>query len=306
MVKTRRADADITLVTFSPRPPANPDADEPANPQDEAARIEDLVTTHLPLARYAVNTVAARVQLPGHVNRDDLLSGAQMALVEAARRYDPSTGVPFAAYARTRLQGAVLDELRAMDWASRAVRSEARRLEAAYDALTLELGKQPTSEQVAQRIGLTESEVASLQADIHRSIVVSIDEHDANNIGGLAPAPEHAVMLSERVGYLLGALDALPDRLGEVISRNFFDDEPLTSIADDLDLTLSRVSQMRSRGLLLLNAAMSEVADGHTVPASGGSRARAQQRAYVDNVSTSTADYRTRLNAGTARFRHAG
>lgn len=295
-------DADITLVTFLPETPASPDAD-PENVQ----RIADLVATHLPLARYAVNAVAARVQLPGHVNRDDLLSGAQIALVEAARRYDPTTGVPFGAYVRTRLQGAVLDELRAMDWASRTVRAEARRLEAAYDALTAEMGQRPSQEQVAQRLGLGEAEVASLQADIHRAVVVSIDEHDhTSDLHSAGTAPEHAVLGSERVGYLLDALSALPERLGEVIERNFFDDEPLTVIAEDMGLTLSRVSQMRAQGLRLLNAALTEVADGGIASETGGGRARAQQRAYIAQVASATTDYRARLSAGAARYRHAG
>lgn len=287
-------------MTQSVETPANPDP-------DEHARVEELVATHLPLARYAVNAVAARVALPGHVNRDDLLSGAHMALVETARRYDPTTGIPFAAYARTRLQGAVLDELRAMDWASRTVRAEARRLEAAYDNLTAELGQRPTHEQVATRLGIGEAEVASLQADIHRAVVVSIDEHDhATNLHSAGAAPEHAVLGSERVGYLLDAISVLPDRLGEVIERNFFDDEPLTTIADDMGLTLSRISQMRAQGLRLLNAALTEIADGGTAEETGGSRARTQQRTYIEQVASATPDYRARLSAGAARYRHAG
>ena len=78
---------------------------------------------------------------PAMYSRDDLLSSAQMALVEAAKRYDPAMGASFATYAMTRLQGAVLDELRSADWASRSVRAETRRLEAALDALTSELGQ---------------------------------------------------------------------------------------------------------------------------------------------------------------------
>jgi RNA polymerase sigma factor for flagellar operon FliA len=282
-------------------PPASPDS-------DDQSRIEELVATHLPLARHAVNAVAARVALPGHVNRDDLLSGAQMALVESARRYDPATGVPFAAYARTRLQGAVLDELRAMDWASRTVRAEARRLESAYDALTYELGQAPSRQQVAQRLGVAEVEVASLQADIHRAVVVSFEEYtsESGSLPSAGAAPERIVLGQERVGYLLDAISALPDRLGEVIERNFFDEEALTSIAQDLGVTLSRVSQMRSQGLRLLNAALTEVADGGTAVESGGVRARAQQRTYIDKVAATSPDYRTRLATGAARYRHAG
>lgn len=259
------------------------------------------------MARYAVNAVAARVGLPAHVCRDDLLSGAQMALVEAAKRYDPSTGIPFGAYVRTRLQGAVLDELRAMDWASRTVRAEGRRLEAAFDTLTSELGSPPTREQVADRLGVSTVEVDTLQADIHRAVVTSIDINTGSAdrvIGG--ESPERTVLGHERVGYLLDAISSLPDRLGEVIERNFFDDEPLTAIAEDLNLTLSRVSQMRAQGLRLLNAALTEIVDGGVAVETGGARARSQQRDYIAQVSTASPDYRARLSAGAARHRRAG
>ena len=79
--------------------------------------FDALVTEHLPLASFAVNAVAARISLPGHVSRDDLLSCAHVALVEVAKRFDPSAGASFATYALARLQGAVLDELRSGDWA---------------------------------------------------------------------------------------------------------------------------------------------------------------------------------------------
>ena len=84
------------------------------------------MTEHLPLASFAVNAVAARISLPSHVSREDLLSCANVALVEVAKRFDPSAGASFATYALARLQGAVLDELRSGDWASRSVRAAAR------------------------------------------------------------------------------------------------------------------------------------------------------------------------------------
>jgi RNA polymerase sigma factor for flagellar operon FliA len=97
-------------------------------------------------------------------------------------------------------------------------------------------------------------------------------------------SPERAVLRGERTRYLHEAIRALPDRLDEVIERNFFGDDSLTDIAADLGVTLSRVSQMRARALTLLHAAMSEVWEGRSVPADGGVRARNQQRSYVERV----------------------
>src|SRR5215203_3563484 len=260
----------------------------PPRPRSQA-EIDALVTEHLPLASFAVNAVAARISLPGHVSRDDLLSCAHVALVEVARRFDPSAGASFATYALARLQGAVLDELRSGDWASRSVRAAARRSDAAADALTVSLGRPPTPEELAADLGMARTELDALRVDLHRAVMVSIDAETGPDGGSLdlpdsGESPERALLRGERAKYLHEAMRALPDRLDEVVERNFFGGESLTEIADGLGVTLSRVSQMRARALVLLHAAMKETWDGTTVPADGGVRARNQQRCYVDRV----------------------
>ncbi|WP_233495870.1 sigma-70 family RNA polymerase sigma factor [Geodermatophilus sp. TF02-6] len=247
------------------------------------------MTQHLPLAAFAVNAVASRISLPAHVSREDLLSCARVALVEVARRFDPSAGASFATYALARLQGAVLDELRSGDWASRSVRAAARRTDAAADALAVQLGRPPTREELAASLGMARSELDSLQVDVHRAVMVSIDaetgpDGSTLDLPDTGESPERAVLHRERTRYLHEAVRQLPDRLDEVVERNFFGGESLTDIAADLGVTLSRVSQMRSRALTLLHAAMSEVWEGRAVPADGGVRARNQQRSYVDRV----------------------
>ena len=253
------------------------------------AEVDALVTEHLPLAAFAVNAVAARISLPGHVSREDLLSCAHVALVEVAKRFDPTAGASFSTYALARLQGAVLDELRSGDWASRSVRAAARRSDAAADALTIALGRPPTREELAQSLGVDRSELDNLQVDVHRAVMISIDaetggEGTSLDLPDTGESPERAVLRTERARYLHEAIRALPDRLDEVVERNFFGDESLTDIAQDLGVTLSRVSQMRARALTLLHAAMSEVWEGTTVAADGGVRARNQQRSYVERV----------------------
>jgi RNA polymerase sigma factor FliA len=266
-----------------------PHQSRPSTPTRSPADVDVLVTEHLPLASFAVNAVAARISLPSHVSRDDLLSCAHVALVEVAKRFDPSAGASFATYALARLQGAVLDELRSGDWASRSVRAAARRTDAAADALTISLGRPPTREELAVSLGVPRSELDSLQVDVHRAVMVSIDAENGSDGGSLdlpdtGESPERALLRGERARYLHEAIRALPDRLDEVVERNFFGDESLTDIADDLGVTLSRVSQMRARALTLLHAAMSEVWEGRSVPADGGVRARNQQRSYVERV----------------------
>lgn len=266
-----------------------PNPSRPSLGARSQADVDTMVTEHLPLASFAVNAVAARISLPSHVSRDDLLSCAHVALVEVAKRFDPSAGASFATYALARLQGAVLDELRSGDWASRSVRAAARRTDAAADALTISLGRPPTREELATSLGVPRSELDSLQVDVHRAVMVSIDAETGSDGGSLdlpdtGESPERALLRGERARYLHEAIRALPDRLDEVVERNFFGDESLTDIADDLGVTLSRVSQMRARALTLLHAAMSEIWEGRAVAADGGVRARNQQRSYVERV----------------------
>lgn len=294
MSPARALAADRPLRTSSapertPRDRPRPNRNAPSGRARTQQEIDSLVAEHLPLAAFAVNAVAARISLPSHVSREDLLSCAHVALVEVARRFDPDAGATFATYALARLQGAVLDELRSGDWASRSVRAAARRTDAAADALTISLGRPPTKEELADALGVRRDDLDALQVDVHRAVMVSIDAESGADGTSLdlpdtGESPERALLRGERARYLHEAIRALPDRLDEVIERNFFGDESLTDIAVDLGVTLSRVSQMRARALTLLHAAMSETWDGTPVPADGGVRARNQQRAYVERV----------------------
>jgi RNA polymerase sigma factor FliA len=273
----------------SPRERPQPNRNTVSGRARTQQEIDTLVAEHLPLAAFAVNAVAARISLPSHVSREDLLSCAHVALVEVARRFDPDAGATFATYALARLQGAVLDELRSGDWASRSVRAAARRTDAAADALTISLGRPPTKEELAVALGVGRGDLDALQVDVHRAVMISIDaetgaDGTSLDLPDTGESPERALLRGERARYLHEAIRALPDRLDEVIERNFFGDESLTDIASDLGVTLSRVSQMRARALTLLHAAMSEVWEGTPIVADGGVRARNQQRAYVERV----------------------
>ncbi|MCW2582184.1 MAG: fliA [Klenkia sp.] len=270
----------------------NPSRPSPPQAGPQQRRDTDrLVTEHLALAQYAVNAVAARISLPAHVSREDLLSCAQIALVEVARRFDSTAGATFATYALPRLQGAVLDELRSGDWASRSVRAAARRSDAAADVLAARLGRPPTQAELAAELGVPLGELSTLQVDVHRAVMVSIDAESGDDgntfdLPSTGDSPEKTVVKNERARHLHEAMHALPDRLGEVVERSFFGDESLTDIAADLGVTLSRVSQMRARALTLLHAAMSEVWEETPVAPAGGVRARNQQAAYVEQVVT--------------------
>jgi RNA polymerase sigma factor FliA len=216
--------------------------------------LDLLVREHLPLVGYLVRELAAR--LPGHINRDDLSSAGLAALVTAARGYDPSRGVPFARFASVRIRGAMLDELRDLDWASRAVRHRARRLESLRQELTAALGRPPAVTELADALGVPVSEVETLEEDVQRAVVLSLQGFAAGTAEEVvtepAPGPEELLVRREQIGYLYDAIEALPERLRLVVNQYFLAERPMAGIAAELGVTESRVSQLRAEALSLL------------------------------------------------------
>jgi RNA polymerase sigma factor FliA len=235
-------------------------ASQPDAPLDENGRA--LVRQHLPVVGYLVAEILNRV--PPHVQRDDLVSAGQLALVKAARAYDPTTGVPFGHYARTRIRGALLDELRAADWATRGVRSRGRQIAQAEDRLAGELGRWPTDAELSRELELDRAAVAATRTDLHRSVVVSLDQL----VETTGSADEHLdpgmhqldagqyVVQAERIRYLTAAVKALPERLRVVVEQYFLGERPMAEIAVQLGVTESRVSQLRAEALVLLRDGM--------------------------------------------------
>jgi RNA polymerase sigma factor for flagellar operon FliA len=225
---------------------------------------ETLIRDHLFLVQRTVTQTASRI--PSHVSRDDLLSAGMAGLAHAARHYDPQRGVPFDRYAATRIRGAVLDELRGFDWASRPVRTKARHLASLTESLTGALGRRPTETELANAAGLTVHALQRLSGDVHRSVVLNyeamLETGDAEFL--LPPAgdnPEEELLTAERVAFLAAALKALPERLQTVIRGYFFEERSVTDIATELGVTQSRVSQLRSEALELLRDGMNSQLD---------------------------------------------
>jgi len=238
-------------------------------PLDDSQR--DLVRQHLPVVGYLVAEILGRV--PQHVQRDDLVSAGQLALVKAARAYDASTGVPFGHYARTRIRGALVDELRAADWATRSVRSRARSMARAEDRLAAELGRWPTDAELARELEVDLGSVSSARTDLHRSVVVSLDqlvETTGSADEHLAPGMHQVdagqyVVQAERIRYLTAAVQALPERLRIVVEQYFLGERPMAEIAAQLGVTESRVSQLRAEALTLLRDGMNAHLDPEKV-----------------------------------------
>jgi RNA polymerase sigma factor for flagellar operon FliA len=277
--------------------------------RDVDAREAALVDEFLPLVGYLVNETASK--LPSHVNRDDLTSAGMMALAQAARSYDESRGVPFARYATMRIRGGLIDELRSADWASRSVRTKARQRAAAMEALSASLGRVPTAKEIAEYLGVTLDELASVEEDVHRSVVLSI--HGLPDGGELEsmlahdePGPEQVILSRERNAYLLDAVEALPERLRAVVVGSFFEERPMAEIALELGVTESRISQMRSEALALIRDGLTAVLEPTSLPTQDrpdGCVAR-RKAAYYAAIAAQS-DFRARVSPAPERVRRA-
>src|SRR5207237_9959160 len=132
------------------------------------------ILTYAPLVKFVAGRLGSG--LPAHVEENDLVSYGLLGLIGAIERYDPDRDVKFETYAIARIKGSIIDELRAMDWVPRSVRSRARDIERAIAALEAKLGRAPTDEEVSNQLGLTEEELDDSLSEIGRSSIAALDE----------------------------------------------------------------------------------------------------------------------------------
>jgi RNA polymerase sigma factor for flagellar operon FliA len=264
-----------------------------------AAERHALVEKNLPLVGYITSEVIGR--LPSHVSRDDLTSAGLMALFQASRAYDPTTGVPFNRYANTRIRGAILDDLRGADWASRGVRSRQRKLSQTEDKLTTELGRTPSSSELAATLGVSEKELAETRDEAQRSMVLSMQGFTADgaslddHLPTHNPGPEQELLHRERIGYLRSAIACLPERLKHVIEGYFIQERPMAELAEELEVSESRISQMRAEALVLLRDGMNTHLSPEMVAKAGGSGAAVKRKESYYAAVGAQSDFRSRL-----------
>jgi RNA polymerase sigma factor FliA len=251
---------------------------------DAPRTVATLVEENLPLVGHLVREVLAKV--PAHVGRDVLTSAGMMALVVSAQGFEPDRGVPFARFAAIRIRGALLDELRGMDWAARSVRSRAREVATVQAELAAVLGHTPSDADVAAALGMTAAELDSLHTDVARASVLSLQgfapETGAELLAEPTAGPEALIMHREQLGYLHDAIAELPDRLRFVVTSYFFDQRKMSDIAVELGVTESRVSQMRAEALRLVRDGMNTQLDPWAVsaPKKRSGRVVANRAAY--------------------------
>lgn len=260
-----------------------------AAPPIDDRSVEQRIVDSLPLVQYAVSDLTGR--LPAHLDRDDLVSAGLLGLAQAARSWDPGRGVTFERYARVRIRGALLDELRSVDWATRSVRAGARLVQAAAERLSTSVGGTASSEQVARELGIPVAQVQRVLAEVDRAKVQHLDALVVDGEAPVTPAaddePAARLLHRELLGYLRDAVVALPERLRKVVVEYYFDERQMQDIAADLGVTESRVSQMRTEALNMLRQGIeAQYEAGEPEPAEGVvARRRAKYAAAIAEAS---------------------
>ncbi len=229
--------------------------------QADAAGREELVLRYLPLVRH----VAARLAmgLPAHIDMDDLHSYGVFGLLDALEKFDPTRGVKFETYAFTRIKGAILDGLRAMDWVPASMRQRARQIEEAFGRVESRTGRSAEDREVADELGMTVEAFTRVLAEIERASLLALDElwgeegeeeyalRDLVRDDG-AIDPSQSAEWRNREEIVAKAVGGLPERERTVLTLFYYDGLTPKEIAAVLGVTVSRISQLHSRAVLRL------------------------------------------------------
>ena len=218
---------------------------------------------YLPLVRYNAERIYAR--LPDEVDIEDLMSAGLFGLMDAIDAFDLDRGVKFETYCAPRIRGAILDELRSMDWVPRLVRHRSAKVEAARAALELQLGRQPTQEEIAGRLGVDSEEYKKLHRDSSAVGVISLSRKCRQSDGGREVREIDVIRDETQANPLVQTQKRdLKDLVTRGLSRAerlivilyYYEEMTMKEIGATLDLSESRVSQMHSSILARLKAQM--------------------------------------------------
>ena len=235
--------------------------------RDEGLR-DRLILTYAPLVKYVAGRLGSG--LPAHVDDEDLVSYGLLGLIGAIERYDPDRDVKFETYAIARIRGAIIDELRALDWVPRSVRARARDIERAIGELEAKLGRAPTDEEISKKLGITEEELEESLGEIARSSIAALDElwtvsgSTGDQVALIdtiedesAPDPQGTLSVTEQKEALADAIARLPEREKLVVTLYYYEELTLREIGEVLGVTESRVSQLHTKAILRLKAHIS-------------------------------------------------
>ncbi|MAE94880.1 MAG: FliA/WhiG family RNA polymerase sigma factor [Deltaproteobacteria bacterium] len=235
---------------------------------------EQIVLEHAPLIRYLVNRIAVR--LPSHIDLDDLHNTGVIGLMDAIEKYDPGKNCKFKTYAEFRIKGAILDQLRSLDWVPRSVRQKSRKLERAYGEVEQRLGRQASEDEVADSLGLQIDKFHELLNQVRGISLVNLEEirgggQDGDRTGSFADIVEDvnaenplaSFKLGEMKGLVADTIATLPEKERLVISFYYYEDLNMKEIGNILGITESRVCQIHTKSVLRLRSKLKGALENH-------------------------------------------
>jgi RNA polymerase sigma factor for flagellar operon FliA len=229
---------------------------------------ERLILQYAPLVKYVASRVATG--LPASVDQADLVSYGMFGLIDALQKFEPLRGNKFETYAIPRIRGAIIDELRAMDWVPRSVRFKQREIEKALTDLESMLKRQPTERELAERLGMSMHELHEVITQISFVSVLALDVtvsvgadrgEKVSLVDTLADKgfdPSTGVESQETRGLLAAAINELSEREKIVVTLYYFEGLTLAEIGDILGVTESRVCQIHTKAVGVLRGQMTE------------------------------------------------
>jgi len=235
-----------------------------------AAAREKIVLEHTPLIRYIVNRIAVR--LPSHIDLDDLHNTGVIGLMDAIEKYDPEKNCKFKTYAEFRIKGAILDQLRSLDWVPRSVRQKSRKLERAYSEVEQRLGRAASDDEVADSLGLQIEKFHELMNQVRGTSLVNLEEirgtnSDGDQAGTFADIvadvnsenPFSSVKTTEMKEVIAETIASLPEKERLVISLYYYEDLNMKQIGGILGITESRVCQIHTKSVQRLRLKLKEL-----------------------------------------------
>jgi RNA polymerase sigma factor FliA len=235
-----------------------------------AAR-ERLILHYSPLVKFVAGRVASG--LPQNIEQTDLVSYGIFGLIDAIDKFEPARGFKFETYAISRIKGAIIDELRSIDWVPRSVRAKARAVERAFSKLENELRRNPNDREVAAELGMSEDELGTTLSQISFTGLVALDEiigGGSNDSGGSstlgetvadrggAHDPVEAFEVDEMKHLLADLINRMPDRERLVLTLYYYEALTLAEIGQVLGVTESRVCQIHTKAILQLRGRLAE------------------------------------------------
>jgi len=235
--------------------------------QKDSKTKEELVIKYVNLVKFVAGRLM--ISLPPSVEVNDLESAGILGLIDAIDRFDPKYGVKFESYAIPRIKGAMLDELRKLDWIPRSIRSKSRELEKVINQIENETGRSATDEEISERLNITMNEYFTLLKEVSTVSLLSLDSVIFDDEGGKGELhdviedkseeePDESIKRDELKELVIRAIDDLPETERLVIALYYYEELTLKEIGQVLQLSESRISQIHTKTILSLRGKLKE------------------------------------------------